>query len=348
MKSQLFRAGLSALWYSGAARTLARWTAGKGALLMLHRVLPAAPPGFAPNARLAVTPEYLASLLASFRDANIDILSLDAALARIAQRDPCRRFVCFTFDDGYRDNLEHALPVFQRFDAPFTVFATTGFADRSLAPWWQALELVLVERDQLRWPEGGQVASFDARDPAAKQGVFDLLSARFLDLTAAKLRAQLSAFVAANGHSMRELAARDMCSWSELRALQSAGVEIGCHCVSHPRLALETTRAVREQLLHARHRLEAKLGRPVRHLAYPYGRAEHVGQREFFIARELGFASAVTTRQALIYQAHAQHLHALPRIEVTPSFAESPHYLQTILTGVPLVARNRGHLFVTT
>jgi len=85
----------------------------------------------------------------------------------------------------------------------------------------------------------------------------------------------------------------------------------------------------------------------VRHLAYPYGRPEHVGSREFAIALELGFASAVTTRQALIYPSHAQHLQALPRVEVTPGFASSPRYLQTILTGVPLVARNRGRLVIT-
>src|ERR1700759_469466 len=140
MKSQLFRAGLSALWYSGIASQLARWTAGKGAILMLHRVQPGPAPAFAPNARLSITPEYLASLLASLRDADIDILSLDDALARIARPERTRRFVCFTFDDGYRDNLEHALPVFQCFGARFTLYATTSFADRTLAPWWYALE----------------------------------------------------------------------------------------------------------------------------------------------------------------------------------------------------------------
>jgi peptidoglycan/xylan/chitin deacetylase (PgdA/CDA1 family) len=348
LKSRLFRAGLSALWHTGAARQFSRWTAGKGALLMLHRVEPARPSTFAPNARLSITPQYLASLLASLRAAHIDITTLDDALARIATRARTRRFVCFTFDDGYRDNLEHALPVFQRFRAPFTVYATTSFADRSLAPWWHTLEYALACRHQLRWPEAGPeagtVSRIDVRSAAAKQQTFEQLSARFFQLTAAQLRVQLGAFVAENGLSMRELAERDMCSWSELRRLQAAGVEIGCHSISHPRLLLETDEAARHELHHAREQLEAELGRPVRHLAYPYGRAEHVGQRDIDLARALGFDSAVTTRQALLFPAHAQHLHALPRIEVTPTFARSPHYLQTILTGVPLAARNRARV----
>jgi peptidoglycan/xylan/chitin deacetylase (PgdA/CDA1 family) len=342
VKSRLFRAGLSVLWHSGIARKLGRWTAGKGALLMLHRVQPHRAPTFAPNARLSITPEYLSSLLASLRAAHIDILSLDDALARVARPERTRRFVCFTFDDGYRDNLEHALPIFLHFDAPFTLYVTTSFADRTLTPWWHALEHVLARSDQLRWPVAGRVTCFGARGHAAKQQLFDQLSAYFFDYRAAELSAQLRLFVAANGLSTRELAERDMCSWSELRTLQRAGAEIGCHSVSHPRLALETTQVVRHELRHARERLEAKLGRRVRHLAYPYGRREQVGPREFNIARDLGFASGVTTRQALIFPAHSQHLHALPRIEVTPSFSTSPHYLQTILSGIPVAARNRA------
>ena len=60
--------------------------------------------------------------------------------------------------------------------------------------------------------------------------------------------------------------------------------------------------------------VEAKLGRPVRHLAYPVGDPTSAGPREFRLAREAGFATAVTTRPGHVFPAHAQHLHALPRI----------------------------------
>jgi peptidoglycan/xylan/chitin deacetylase (PgdA/CDA1 family) len=138
-----------------------------------------------------------------------------------------------------------------------------------------------------------------------------------------------------------------MCDWSELRQLAYAGAEIGCHAVSHPCLCRESAADVRSELALARAQLEAALARPVRHLAYPYGKREHVGAREVAIARELGFASAVTTRQGALFSAHAAQLHALPRVEVTPSFAASPRYLQTILMGLPLWARNRGRLVMT-
>ncbi|HET8931857.1 MAG TPA: polysaccharide deacetylase family protein [Polyangiales bacterium] len=351
IKSKLFRVGLSALWYSGAARALGRWTAGKGALLMLHRVQPGARRAFAPNARLSISPAYLNALLASFRAAEIDVLTLDEALARVHSRRCTRRFVCFTFDDGYHDNLEHALPVFQRYRAPFTVYATTSFADRTLAPWWSALEAIIARETELSWTEPGcdeaaALRRFVTKTSAAKERAFAVISQRFLALTASELSLQLQRFVGAHGHSLSELAAREMCSWSELRALQAAGVEIGCHAISHPRLSLETSESAHAQLAGARDKLEAELGRPVRHLAYPYGKPEHVGPREFAIARELGFTTAVTTRAGLLYPEHITHLHALPRIEVTETFASSPHYLQTILSGLPLIARNGGRRVV--
>lgn len=356
LKSQFFRAGLSLLWSSGAAQACAPWTAGKGAILMLHRVQPGPAPTFAPNARLSVSPEYLRRLLASFRASDLDVVSLDEALIRLRSHKPTRRFVCFTFDDGYRDNLEHALPIFQRFRAPFTLFATTSFIDRTLAPWWLALEHVIRHEREVRWnptsaaeppPTAAAPERFATRTLAGKQRTFAVLAARFIGLPVAALAPQLERFLADHGWSMGELAEREMCAWSELRALRDAGVEIGCHALSHARLSCESTATVRTELSRARSLLEAELDQPVRHLAYPYGKPEHAGPRELAIACELGFASAVTTRPGCLYAAHAARSHCLPRIEVSPNLSASPDHLQTILTGLPLLARNRGRLILS-
>lgn len=347
IQSRLFRAGLSGLWYSGLPRWLERWTAGKGAVLMLHRVQPERAAVFSPNARLSITPAYLASLLCSLRATGIDVLSLDAALERVGGQGATRRFVCFTFDDGYRDNLEHALPVFQRFGAPFTVYATTSFAQRTLAPWWDVLEVVVAANSVVRWTSDRGSTVYAAADGVSKQRTFEALARRFLPLPIAELRRRLRRFACEHDVSLTQLADRDMCGWPELRAMRDAGVEIGCHTASHACLANETLAEVRRELCSARSQLQAELGGAVRHLAYPYGRREHVGPREFALARELGFASAVTTRKGALFASHAQARHAWPRVEVTPSFARSPHYLQAILSGLPLLACNRGRRVVT-
>jgi peptidoglycan/xylan/chitin deacetylase (PgdA/CDA1 family) len=315
---------------------------------MMHRVQPAQLHGaFTPNATLSITPEYLESLVSSFRAANIDIVTLDEALERIAAPSPSRRFVCFTFDDGYRDNLEHAMPIFRRHAAPFTIYATSTFVTRDFAPWWYVLEHVIANNSRIRWGRGQDTTSYDTADLTAKYTTFDLLSKRFFSLRQAEVRARLRELAEDHAVSLSEFAAREHCSFDELKELIAGGAEIGCHTVSHALLLHESDATVRSELADARAELEAGLKRPANHLAYPYGKRDHVGARELVIARELGFASAVTTRKGALFAVHAGHQHALPRVEVTPSFASSPRYLHTILQGLPLLAWNRGRLAIT-
>ena len=55
---------------------------------------------------------------------------------RLIEQDFRRRFVCFTFDDGYRDNLQYALPILKKYDAPFALYIPTSFPDRPGELWW--------------------------------------------------------------------------------------------------------------------------------------------------------------------------------------------------------------------
>jgi peptidoglycan/xylan/chitin deacetylase (PgdA/CDA1 family) len=315
---------------------------------MMHRVQPASLHGaFTPNASLSITPEYLDALLASFRAAQLEVVTLDQALERIATRRASPRFVCLTFDDGYRDNLEHALPILRRHSAAFTVYATSSFVTRSFAPWWYVLEHVIAHNARVHWGTGRDATSYDASDLTAKYATFDALSQLFFSLRQVDVRACLQRLADDHAVSLPEFAAREHCSFSELRALIEGGAEIGCHTVSHARLIHESDATVRHELMDARVVLEAGLNTTVKHLAYPYGKRDHVGARELTIARELGFASAVTTRKGALFAIHAQHPHALPRVEVTPSFAGSPQYLQTILQGLPLMVWNHGRRAIT-
>ncbi len=315
---------------------------------MMHRVQPASTQGaFTPIGSLSVTPDYLDALIGSFHAAGVDIVTLDQALERIAARTAAPRFVCFTFDDGYRDNLEHAMPIFRRHGAPFTVYATSSFVTHSFAPWWYVLESVIANNLRVRVGAGRDATSYDTSDLTAKYAAFDALQRRFFSLRQADVRATLQQLAGDHGVSLSEFAAREHCDFSELRALIAGGAEIGCHTVSHALLMHESDETVRHELTTARTELEAGLNRPVKHLAYPYGKRDHVGARELTIANELGFSSAVTTRKGALYPIHSQYRHALPRVEVTPSFAGSPHYLQTILQGLPLLIWNRGRRAIT-
>ena len=109
--------------------------------------------------------------------------------------------------------------------------------------------------------------------------------------------------------------------WQEIAELAADPlVTIGAHTVNHPMLAKLPQTAVRSEMDMSRSVIEAALGMRPEHLAYPVGDPTSAGPREFRIAAELGFKTAVTTRPGVLFAAHSQHLTALPRISVNGEF----------------------------
>ena len=121
--------------------------------------------------------------------------------------------------------------------------------------------------------------------------------------------------------------------WQELATLAADPlVTIGAHTVNHPILTKVDDKAVRAELENSRAVIEAALGVRPPHLAYPVGDRTAAGPREFQIAAELGFKTAVTTRPGVIFPQHAEHLTALPRISLNGNF-QQPRYAKVLISG---------------
>jgi hypothetical protein len=124
VKTKVMKAAMSRLYHSGAYRLLTPYTQGMGVIFTLHHVRPWTEKAFAPNRILEVTPEFLEAVLDQVQAADLDVVSLDEAMRRLMAGEG-RRFVSFTFDDGYRDNLEHAYPLFKRRSLPLSLCRRT-------------------------------------------------------------------------------------------------------------------------------------------------------------------------------------------------------------------------------
>jgi len=103
LKKTIIRTGLESLYFMGAHHFMRPFVGGIGAILTLHHVRPPRPDAFQPNRLLEVTPVFFERLLRWLSRANIDVISLDEMHARLVGGHTKRRFVCITFDDGYKD-----------------------------------------------------------------------------------------------------------------------------------------------------------------------------------------------------------------------------------------------------
>src|SRR3954464_7170148 len=174
-RNNVIRAGLGALYFTGAHHLLRPMFAGVGAIFMLHHVRPRRDDEFQPNRHLEIEPEFLRATLEHLGTLDVDFVTMDEVHARLSQRNFSRRFACFTLDDGYRDNRDFALPVMREFDAPLTVYVASDFAEGTGRLWWIALEMVIATASSIEAPIGGTVTRLDTSTPQAKQAAFDRL-----------------------------------------------------------------------------------------------------------------------------------------------------------------------------
>jgi polysaccharide deacetylase len=118
------------------------------------------------------------------------------------------------------------------------------------------------------------------------------------------------------GISLSALNAAYFLGERELQALSRHPLaSIGGHTTSHAALATLDIPSARAELGDNRRYLESLLELPVRHLAYPYGSAGACGPREYHLAEQAGFSTAVTTRKGNLGQG-SLNCFALPRIGV--------------------------------
>ncbi len=322
-RKTVIRAGLEALYFSGAHVLLRPIFSGVGAIFMLHHVRPGRSGAFQPNRHLEVAPGFLRATLSHLKSRDIDIVTMDEVHHRLANGQFERRFACFTCDDGYRDNRDHALPVMRDFAAPLTVFVTSDFAEGTGRLWWVALEMVIARASTVAATIGGNAVRLDASTASAKQAAFDRLHDWMRTLQEPDLQREVTALCARHGIDEAAIC-RELCmSWDELKSFAADPlVTVGAHTVSHCNLARQREELAREELVGSRARIEERLQRPVLYFAYPYGDRAAAGPREFALARAAGYKTAVTTRPGMLFGESAAHLTALPRVSLNGNYQD--------------------------
>jgi peptidoglycan/xylan/chitin deacetylase (PgdA/CDA1 family) len=235
----------------------------------------------------ALPPDWLREQLA-YITRHYEVISLTTLVTSIEEkRQPPPRSVVLTFDDGFRDNVEHALPLLDAFGVTATVFLVTGSLSDGQLPWSQRLGFLFertgvseVQHDLLG-PEPVGLPDATARRQAYARAKRSLTSFPHgpRDAVIAQFEGRLGVE-----------APRDrMMTWDHARHAMATGHEMGAHTYSHALLAQITPTEARWEMERSRFDVQEHLG--VRHPAFcfPAG-STNPGLR--MLARDLGFRSA--------------------------------------------------------
>ena len=342
LKKIVLRTGMEALYFSGAHHMLRPLLGGVGAILTLHHVCPPRKDAFQPNRLLEVSPAFLEDVIQGLQRSRVEIVTLDEMHRRLKEQDFRRRFVCFTFDDGYRDNLRYALPILKKYDVPFAIYIPTSFPDRAGELWWLTLEAVIARHGRIALVMDGEDRRYDCHSTEAKYELYEHI---YWWLRSFESEDDLR-------NAVRELGARygvdsaafckDLCmTWEEIGEIAAEPLAtIGAHTVNHVMLKKASDTAVRAEMQQSAAVIEAALGKKPAHFSYPVGDRTSAGPREFRIAAELGFKTAVTTRPGVLFPEHAAHLTALPRISLNGEYQQR-RYAKVLLSGAATAVWNR-------
>lgn len=331
----ILKAALATLRASGADRMTAPLTSGCGAIFMLHSVAPDTGHEFEPNRILRITPEFLDTVLTYVQDKGFDIVSLDEIPSRLEQGREGRPFVAITFDDGYRDNRDYALPVLRKHRAPAAIYIPSDFADGTGDLWWLALERALRQADRIDITIQGRRLRPSTVTTAEKNSAFHRIYWELRRVSEEEARAAVAEICRQSEYDPSNLCTEMVMDWDELRELSKDPlVTIGAHTNGHFALAKLDRHVAWRQMSENVSRIEKELSRPCRHISYPYGSDSACGPREFQMAEQLGMRTGVTTHKGLLSPGHKSSLTSLPRLSLNGDFQDI-RYVETLLTGAP-------------
>jgi peptidoglycan/xylan/chitin deacetylase (PgdA/CDA1 family) len=252
-------------------------------ILVYRRVLAGPDPLFPEQVDARAFEQHLILINRWFR-----VMPLAEAVRRLVERSLPPRAACITFDEGYADAAEVALPILQRHRTPATFFVASGYLDGGCT-WNDAVIEVVREAPGTRLNLGR--AGFGVLDVGCavrRRAVIDMLIAALKHLPSEE-----------RIERVKRMAPRfrpTMLSSDQLIALHRAGMEIGAHAHSNPFLTSISNAQARAEIAEGRTRLQENIQAPVRMFSYAAGKpAEVFEARHVAMLRSQGFIAAVTS-----------------------------------------------------
>ena len=222
------------------------------------------------------------------------VLTLGQAVGHLNRDTLPPRSLVITFDDGYADNAEVALPILQRYGLRATFFVSTGFLDGGRM--WNDSVI-----ECMRACRHGQIdlglfglARFSLNNPAERTAVIDLLLPRIKYLTLPEREEAITGLQRLCG--VAALPTNLMMDSDQVRDLHCSGMEIGAHTVNHPILTSITSSEAEREIGDGKRGLEAIIDASVDVFAYPNGKPnQDYDHSHVAMAEKLGFIGAVST-----------------------------------------------------
>lgn len=253
-------------------------------VFLFHRISPHLDPVWPP-----ISPIHFNKIVAYLKK-NFEVVPLEETVLGNYKPGKSKKLCAITFDDGYKDFAEYAMPVIKKQQVPASMYVITDCVDANLPPWTFVFNHLLlntklssIEIDSNEIPEnlkkvgwkniGEKVDSINRFSPVLK---------RISDEGRKNVMKQIQ-FQIQDVDSPKGL----MMNWNEIRSIKNDGIEIGSHSANHPALSSDLRlEDVKHELKRSGEEIEKEIGKFPLAISYPFGMYNNEAKK---IAKEVGY-----------------------------------------------------------
>lgn len=303
-------------------------------VLAYHRITDPYAPGFdtfKPN--VSATPADFAAQMDFIRE-HFNVISIDDLVDWLERKRSLPPYpALITFDDGYRDNYDHAWPILRERNLPATLFLTTGYIGTAKPFFWDLIAYCFyhTRKTEAELPPLGRFQWHDeaSRDEVMKYwlGLLKTLPDEEKQVAVERLPQELD--VAVDEQFFASL----LLSWDQVREMAAGGFTMGSHTENHPiltRIPLEQARAEMER---SKAHIEAEIGQPVRAFAYTNGMQTDFNAALQEVLSQIGYKVAFTLLRGPATLPEVRH--APMAIRRVSCYMYSLARFKVNLTGIP-------------
>jgi peptidoglycan/xylan/chitin deacetylase (PgdA/CDA1 family) len=213
--------------------------------------------------------------------------------------------VAFTLDDGFAEQAEVALPLFEKHKLPVTLFLATDMLDKKSWSWDYKLEYIIhnTQHKQVNTilaglPFTANLANYEQRRSFIRQIRWHLKSYSIGETHKSVQHLAHSLDVQVPIEAPEQY--RPM-TWQQAKQAESEYVQFGPHTCAHNVLSQLSGEEAKQEIEKSWQRIQEELSRPCPVFCYPTGRPNvDFGMREKQIVTNAGFKSALSAEPGYI------------------------------------------------
>jgi peptidoglycan/xylan/chitin deacetylase (PgdA/CDA1 family) len=277
-------------------------------ILMYHMVVDK-PTGFYPEIATADFEKHIRHL-----SKNYTFISLDELVRRMKNNQSLRGCVVLTFDDGFKDNYTTAFPILKKYNAPATIFLTTGRIEDGKPPWFVKTRHVFMQtqKEEIDYTLDNKKMVLPLRTRHERFESATRVMAHLKNCPDNNMRQDIISRLEEELYG-KEFTQLDglMLTWDQIREMAEHQISMGAHTINHPVLSSINRADMEKEILTSKEIIEEKIHQPVTTFAYPFGKKEHYNTDSIDILKKLSIECAVTTEFG--YNTHKNDLYQLNR-----------------------------------